>query len=430
MKLKKWKAIGLTAFLTLALAACNTNEEAEKETAASKSETTEQAKHKEEVHTEENEQAHKEEHGEVSVGARYIVSSETAVHVLNEKFEEVQKFDIGSGAFTVADAGRYVFVRDAANKDSYTLLDSGLYVEDHGDHLHPYEEAPILAKSEIAANKPTHMISHAGRTAIFNDGSGKVDVYENAQLSTDELKQSFVYEGAAHHGAAVPLSTGELAVTYVANEGDALPTGVKIVDTAGNETARVTDHCEGLHGTAYTGEGATEKLAFGCIGKVVVYDVATKKATDVPLPDVGARVGTVKIGEASNYFVTNYSVEGQEQNKIGVVNAETAEFRLVELPAAYKSALLAAPNNQAYVLAADGNVYHINLDTAKIETTIAALNPFNLDEEAPALFMANSKVYVMMPSFQKIYAVHGNHVHEEAKLDFVPTAITAVEIAK
>lgn len=429
MKLKKWKAIGLTAFLTLALAACNTGEEAEKETAASKDET-EQVDKNEDTHADDKEHDHDGEHGEVSVGARYIVSSESAVHVLNEKFEEVQKFDIGSGAFTVSDAGRYVFVRDAVNKDSYTLLDSGLYVEDHGDHLHPYEEAPVLAKSEVAAAKPAHMISHAGRTAIFNDGSGMVDVYDNDKLSTDEFKSSFVYEGVAHHGAAVPLSTGALAVTYVAKEGDALPIGVKIVDKTGKEIAVVTDSCEGLHGTAYTGEGATEKLAFGCMDKAVVYDVATKKAMDVALPDASARVGTVKIGEASKYFVTNYSIEGQEQNKIGVINAETGEFRLVELPAAYKSALLAAPNDNAYVMAADGNVYHINLETAKIETTIAALNPFNLDEEAPELFMANEKVYVMMPSFQKIYAVHGNHVHEEAKLDFVPTAIAAVEIAK
>lgn len=427
MKLKKWKAIGLTAFLTLALAACNTEEEAEKETTASK-DKTEQVNKNEDHDADANEHSHEDGHDEVSVGARYIVSSESAVHVLNEKFEEVQKFDIGSGAFTVSDAGRYVFVRDAANKDSYTLLDSGLYLEDHGDHLHPYEEAPVLAKSEVTAAKPAHMISHAGRTAIFNDGSGQVDVYVNDELSTEGLKTKSVYEGAAHHGAAVPLSTGELAVTYVAQEGDSLPIGVKIVDEKGQETALVTDSCEGLHGTAYIGEGPTEKLAFGCIGKAVVYDVATKKATDVALPDEGARVGTVKIGKDSKYFVTNYSIEGEEQNKIGVIDAETGELRLVELPAAYKSALLAAPNNNAYIMAADGNVYHVNLETAKIETTIAALNPFNLEEEAPALFMANEKVFVMMPSFQKIYEVHGNHVHEVAKLNFVPTAIATVEL--
>lgn len=423
MKLSKWRAAGLTAFLTLTLAACNTGEEAEEKevTSASQAEEAKETNNKEEVHGHEGEAGH----GEVSVGARYIVSSETDVYVLNEKFEKVEQF-AGAGAFTVADNGRYVFVRDTANKDSYTLLDSGLYIEDHGDHMHPYEENPVVAK-EFAAAKPAHMISHAGRTAIFNDESGKVDVYDNSTLSTNALKPSFVYEGIAHHGAAVPLSTGELAVTYVATEGDSLPIGVKIVDVVGNETATITNSCESLHGTAYGGEGEKETVAFGCMGKVIVYNVAAKKATEVAMPDTSARVSTVKYGKESDYLLTNYSIEGQTQTKVGVVHAQSGEVKLVELPAAYKSATLVAPGNVAYVLAEDGNVYKINLATAKIDATITALNPFSLDEESPSLFIVSDKVYVVMPSFQKIYQVHGNHVDEVVKLDFVPTAITAVE---
>ena len=414
MTLSKWKGLGLTAFMTLALVACSTDnkEQAEKESAAKETETVQEEQH-EEVH-------------EHAATARFIVSSDKGIHVYNDKFEAVETFDIGAGAFTVADKGRYVFVRDAANKDSYTLLDSGFYVEDHDDHMHPYEVAPAIAQ-DVEAAAPAHMISHAGRTAIFNDGSGKVDVYDNENLSTDKLQPTFTYEGAAHHGAAVPLSTGELAVTVIAKEGDSLPTGVKIVDKDGKETASITNSCDGLHGTAYSGSDDNEKLAFGCNGKVVVYDVATKQTKDVALPDAGARVGTVKIANGASYFFTNYSIEGQPQNKIGIVDPQAGDIKLVELPAAYKSATLTTADNKAFVLAEDGNIYKIDLQKAEIELTIAAYNPFSLDEEAPILWLANDELYTAMPSYKKAYAVHGDHVHEVASFDFEPSAIVAVD---
>lgn len=55
--------------------------------------------------------------------------------------------------------------------------------------------------------------------------------------------------------------------------------------------------------------------------------------------------------------------------------------------------------------------------------TIAAFNPFNVEEETPMLFMVQDTLFATMPSNEKIYEVHGDHVHEAAKLDFVPLAI-------
>lgn len=423
LKLTNWKVLSMTAFMAVTLAACNTDEAKEQPSNDSANSATAIAEQNVQNENEHNDEGESHEQNMT----RFIVSSTEKVFVMDDKLNEIKHFDIGEGAFTLADSGRYAFVRDVTEKDSYTIIDSGIFVEDHSDHMHPYEEEPAIAKVEIAANKPAHMISHAGFTAVFNDGSGKVDVFDNANLSTDVLEPSFVYEGIAHHGAAVPLSTGELAVTFVKAEGESLPIGVKIVDATGKEQAIITDRCEGLHGTAYGGEGSNEKLAFGCMGKVVIYDVATKTTTDVTLADEGARVGTVKHIGGSDYFFTNYSVENAAQTKIGVINSKSAELKLVELPAAYKSATLVTADDIAYVLAEDGNIYAIDLTTASIKQTISALNPFKLDEEAPVLFTANNHVYLIMPSYQKIYEVHGNHAHEVIKFDFEPTAILAIE---
>ena len=417
LKVANWKSIALLSALTLSLAACNSDEAKEEKPATQV--TAQEQKEEAEHH---DEHAHEE-----ASNLRFVVSTADGVKVLDDKYAEIKHFAIGQHAFNVTDDGRYVFARDAANKDSYTLLDSGLYVEDHGDHDHPYAEEPAIATTERAADKPAHMISHAGRTAIFNDGSGEVDVYTNASLTTDNLKPDYTYKGIPHHGAAVPLSNGLLATTFVANEGDALPSGVKIVDKNGNEQAVITDSCAGLHGTAYGGEGDAEKLAFGCMGKVVVYNVAANKATDVVLPDEGARVGTVKHVGGSDYFFTNYAVENEAQTNVGVINSKTGELNLVELPSAYKSSILVTADDIAYVLAEDGNLYAIDLKTAKISLTISAFNPFNLDEEAPVVFEANHHIYIVMPSYQKLYEVHGNHTHEVAKFDFEPTAIVPIQ---
>ena len=425
LKFTNWKSIALLSALTLGLAACNTDEV--KEETLAEEVTAHEHDHKEEAGHHEETVHHDEDGHHTASNLRFVVSTADGVKVLDEKYIEIKDFAIGQHAFTVTDDGRYVFARDAANKDSYTLIDSGLYVEDHGDHDHPYAEEPAIATTERAADKPAHMISHAGRTAIFNDGSGEVDVYTNEVLATENLKPDYTYQGIAHHGAAVPLSNGFLATTFVAKEGDALPTGVKIVDQEGKEQAVITDSCVGLHGTAYGGEEASEKLAFGCMGKVAVYDVATNKTTDIVLPDEGARVGTVKHVGGSDYFFTNYSVENEAQTKVGVINSKTGELKLVELPSAYKSATLVTADDIAYVLAEDGNLYAIELKTAKISLTISAFNPFNLDEEAPALFEANHHVFILMPSYQKLYEVHGNHTHEVAKFDYEPTTIVAIE---
>ena len=172
MKLTNWKVLSMTALMAVAMAACNTSE-AKKEGKEVSAQTQQ--------HQQEENHEHEHEHEE-HASTRFIVSSNEKVIVFNDKFEEVKHFEIGQAAFTLADSGRFIFVRDATNKDSYTLLDSGIYVEDHGNHDHPYNEEPVLATSEIEANKPAHMISHAGQTAIFNDGSGKVDVFENDDI--------------------------------------------------------------------------------------------------------------------------------------------------------------------------------------------------------------------------------------------------------
>ncbi|MFD6090544.1 hypothetical protein ACFWGN_00315 [Oerskovia sp. NPDC060338] len=54
--------------------------------------------------------------------------------------------------------------------DAFRVLDLGTWGEPHGNHSHFYTSDPAFTKTEFAANHPGHVVRHAGRTVLFNDG--------------------------------------------------------------------------------------------------------------------------------------------------------------------------------------------------------------------------------------------------------------------
>lgn len=312
----------------------------------------------------------------------------------------------------------FVLLKHTEGTQPYQFMHAGVWSEHHGDHDHPYAEDATVSDAATDHQKPVHVVSFNDQVAVFNDDSGTVQVYKtDAHAIDDTPTLQYEYNGTPHHGVAIPLPNNELAVSFVANEGDALPTGVKIVNATGEEQSRITDACTDLHGAAYV----DNTLAFGCVGSVVLYDVTTKETKVIALKDEGSRVGTFKFVNDSDYLLSNYSVGKEAATEVGIINRRTGDLQYVTIPAAYKSALYAT-NDHGYVLAEDGYLYEIDFATATISTKIHAFNGLDLAEEAPAIFEANEQLYVIMPSDQKIYEVHGNHTHEVAKLDFIPTS--------
>lgn len=409
----KRRLFTMSAACALLLAACNTDE--------AKEEEKEQQTAAEEAHD------HEEESDEIADGTRLLVSYDNGFIVMNSAFEEIERYDIGASALALGSDMRHIFVKDSANNDSYTLLDIGIWNEDHADHLHPYVEAPVLASYEMKANKAAHVVSHNNQTAVFHDGSGLVEVFDAKSLSTEGAPVPvYTYQGKAHHGVAVPLSDGTLAVSYQTKEGEGSPDGVKIVDSHGHDVSTITDACKDLHGTVYSSSGATEKLAFGCNGNVIAYNVAAKETTSIALPNKEARVSTIKQHTDSTYYLTNYKEGENPTTKVGIINSETNDFALVELPAAYGSGVLVAADNIGYVLAENGILYKIDLAKAQIVEEIEALQAFNLEQEKISLALVNNEVVIVVPNANAILQVHGDHVHQVADLDVKPTSVLTI----
>ena len=68
-----------------------------------------------------------------------------------------------------SDSGRTVFAVQG-DAGAVTAIASGISFDDHGDHGDIDVEAPKLTGTEIAGQKPSHLVEHDGEFAVFSTG--------------------------------------------------------------------------------------------------------------------------------------------------------------------------------------------------------------------------------------------------------------------
>lgn len=169
--------------------------------------------------------------------------------------------------------GRYGFLDSAAG---LTIVDSGRWTWDHGDHFHYY-----LAESRVVGTVPgegpvttsTGMLSTAGSTGLFFAGTREAVLVDNASLSRGELTETFRIALDQDSAIVAPLGTGA-AITV----GDALV----FHDATGAATAR-TVACADASGVITTRVG----VVVGCADGAVLATWADGAATfeRIPYPD-------------------------------------------------------------------------------------------------------------------------------------------------
>lgn len=138
--------------------------------------------------------------------------------------------------------GRHVALSTA---DGFTFYDTGLLAQGHGDHFHSYVQDPALTDITVQAPHPGHVVPHAGRTALFADGTGAVTLFDPASLTDGTLgKVQETATGDPHHGVAVPMEGGGLLLTQGTEEERST---VQVKDASGKVVAQ-TDDCPGIHG--------------------------------------------------------------------------------------------------------------------------------------------------------------------------------------
>ncbi|QQM67589.1 hypothetical protein [Actinomyces weissii] len=305
--------------------------------------------------------------------------------------------------------GRHALVTSATG---FEVLDLGLIRQPHGDHFHYYTTTPRLTGSTVAADKAGHVVTNAGRTALFADGTGTVtsfdvEALEDGQLSAEELTE--IKTSAPHHGVAVPLANGSTLVTSGTEEERHTIQERK----ADGSVATETTDCPGVHGEA-TAQGQ-DVASFGCTNGSVVY--RDGQFHKVSVPEEYQRSGNQFGHPGSPYVLTDYKtvkpVEGgdpEHPTKVGVINTADATTTTVDLGSAYWFRSFGrGANGEGVVLTNDGRLNIIDLASASVTKQVDLVTPWTENakwqEPGPNVKTAGDFAYVTDPTAKKLHIV-------------------------
>lgn len=298
---------------------------------------------------------------------------------------------------------RHVFVSTAGG---FRALDTGSWSDAHGEHSHHFAGTPALTDLTFPADKPGHIVAHAGTTALFDDGTGNIALFDSDELDPSGPRpDTDTYTTPdAHHGVAVPLEDGSLLVT----EGDGESrSSVVLLDVDRNEVAR-TDECTGVHGEAV----AADSVVFGCEDGMVTFRDGT--FTKVTAPDPYGRLGNQAGSDESPIVLGDYKTdpdaELERPERVALVDTRTAQMKLVDLGTSYTFRSLGrGPHGEALVLGTDGALHVIDPETGDVVDRIAVLDPWTEPDEwqspRPALEVQGHTAYVTDPANDELHAV-------------------------
>ncbi|WP_098898559.1 zinc metallochaperone AztD [Streptomyces sp. st77] len=259
--------------------------------------------------------------------------------------------------------------------------------------------------AEFKGSKPGHVVRHGGRTVLFTDGTGEVNVFDPADLSDGKKPDGRTYTSAKpHHGVAIELAGGELVTTLGTEE---KRTGALVLDEDNKEIAR-SENCPGVHGEA-AAQG--EVVGFGCEDGVLLYKDG--KFTKVDAPGDYARTGNQAGSDVSPILLGDYKTdpdaELERPTRISLIDTRTAKMKLVDLGTSYSFRSLArGPHGEALVLGTNGTLHVIDPETGKVEKKIEAVGdwtePLDWQQPRPTLFVRDHTAYVSEPGKRQLHS--------------------------
>lgn len=259
--------------------------------------------------------------------------------------------------------------------------------------------------AEFKGAKPGHVVRHGGKTVLFTDGTGEVNVFDPADLAGGKQPKTRTYTSAEpHHGVAIELADGELVTTLGTEEKRA---GALVLDKDDKEIARA-ENCPGVHGEA---AAKGEVVGLGCEDGVLLYKDG--KLTKVDAPDDYARTGNQAGSDVSPILLGDYKTDPEAElerpTRISLIDTRTAKMKLVDLGTSYSFRSLArGPHGEALVLGTNGVLHVIDPETGKAERKIDAVGdwtePLDWQQPRPTLFVRDHTAYVSDPGKRQLHS--------------------------
>lgn len=361
-----------------------------------------------------------EQHDHHEADTRVALTYDGGVVVLDgDTLETVGEAEL-DGFLRVNGAGDHAGHVFVTAEDGFHVLDTGLAsgaVEFTGEVF-----------EAVAAG---HATPHAGRTALFDDGTGEVRVFDTDAVGTGTLPEfDTIASEAAHHGVAIELSDGTVLSTIGTAEARS---GVRHLAADGTELAR-DERCPSVHG-----EGALkgEVVMFGCEDGVLLF--ADGAFTKLDAPDEFGRTGNAYVTDTSAVAVGDYKTdpdqEGYFLSQLVLVDTAAASLSVVDAPAEYTwRGVGRSAHDDIVVLGADGSLTVLD-ESGAVQDSWSVIDawesPAEWQDPHPGLRVVGDIAYVTEPAKKRIVAVdlHTGEVAAEATLDVIPNEFVVVGAA-
>ncbi|HLS74819.1 MAG TPA: zinc metallochaperone AztD [Actinomycetaceae bacterium] len=298
--------------------------------------------------------------------------------------------------------GRHVLI---STDEGFRAYDAGLEARGHGDHFHYYASPPAITDTLLPAERAGHVVTHAGRTALFADGTGEVQVIDPAALVDGAPPTDTWRAPDPHHGVAVELADHSLVVSVGTEEGR---TGAVLLDAERRELAR-TEDCPGLHGEATARD---EVVVLGCEDGPVILRQGefTKVAVDGEYARSGNLAGHPGSAVVLGDYKTDPDAELERPEQVALIDTTEVSLRLVDLDASYSFRSLGrGPGGEALVLTTDGTLRILDEDSGAELDRVAVTEPWEEPDDwqqpRPALHVVDGVAYVTDPAADRLHTV-------------------------
>lgn len=289
---------------------------------------------------------------------------------------------------------------------------------------------PSLTNLVVPAKAAGHVVRHAGKTVLFDDGTGETSIFDTHELAHtgNKLPEAVNYTAPnAHHGVSIELGDGTL-LTTVGDE--TARTGAAALERRGNnweELATSTD-CPNIHGE---GTAANEAVVFGCEDGALLY--TNGEFTKLKAPDAYGRMGNAYVSETSPIVVGDYKsdpdAEGYLLSAVTLIDTVTKQQRVVRLPENVRYTwrdVIRGADDLAYILSTDGAVHVLNPETGELVNAFPVIDawegPTDWQLPHPALIANGDTAFVTDPAAKAIHSIdlRTGNILATGHLDHVP----------
>ncbi|MBJ3784829.1 zinc metallochaperone AztD [Devosia sediminis] len=359
---------------------------------------------------------------------RLFVGDHTAPEVTALDLETgnaITTFPLAAPASLYTVDGAVFAVQGAGNQVS--AIDSGIAIDDHGDHGDIDITDPTLVDAVLSGEKPAHFVEHDGKVALFFDGSGLVSLFSaDAWAHDGVLEIEELDSGTPHHGLAVPWGDYTLVSVADADDEKKPRLGLNVLDADGNVVGE-THACPDLHGEAASGN----MLAVGCGDGLLIVsgsgEPSVEKIDYAGLPE--GKVTTLIGGQGLQYFLGNYGAD-----KVVIVDpAEAEPYRLIDLPTRRVHFVTDPVRPKfAYVFTEDGQLRQLDVVAGEFTQAVTVTEPYSMDGEwslpRPRIAVAGDVIAVTDPNEGKVHLIDAESftITGDIAVEGLPYTIVAV----